>query len=86
MNITLRPDLEKRLAEKVRQGEVPNAEAFVEQAVTFYLDYAASEMDEAEIQETRAAIDEAREQSRRGEAVSAEEVFAEFRAKHGISR
>lgn len=86
MNITLRPDLEKRLAEKVRQGDASSAESIVEQAVTFYLDYAAEEMDEVEIRETRAAIDEAREQSRRGEAVSAEEVFAEFRAKHGIPR
>jgi Arc/MetJ-type ribon-helix-helix transcriptional regulator len=86
MNITLPPDLEKRLTERVRQGDVPNAESFVEQALTFYLDYDANEMDEAEVRETRAAIDEAREQSRRGEAVSAEEVFAEFRAKHGIPR
>ena len=86
MNITLRPDLEKRLAEIVRQGDVPNAESLIEQALTFYLDYDAEEMDEVEVGETRTAIDEAREQSRRGEAVSAEQVFAEFRAKHGIPR
>lgn len=81
MNITLRPDLEKRVAEKVKQGDVPNAESLVEQALTFYLDYDAGEMDEEEVRETRAAIDEARNQSLQREAVSAEDVFAELRAK-----
>lgn len=86
MNITLRPDLEKRVAEKVKQGDVPNADSLVEQALTFYLEYDADEMDEEEARETRAAIDEARDQSLRREAISAEDVFAEFRAKHGIPR
>jgi hypothetical protein len=81
MNITLRPDLEKRVAEKVRQDDVPSAESLVEQALTFYLDYDAGEMDEEEVRETRAAIDEARNQSLQREAVSAEDVFAELRAK-----
>ena len=86
MNITLRPDLEKRVTEKVKQGDVLNADALVEQALTFYLDYDADEMDEEEVRETRAAIDEARYQSLRREVISAEDVFAELRAKHGIPR
>ena len=86
MNITLRPDLERRVAEKVERGEVPDADSLVEQALTLYLDYDADEMIEEEVRETRAAIDEARAQSLRGEAVPAEDVFAELRAKHGIPR
>jgi len=86
MNITLRPDLEKRVIEKVKQGDAPNADSFVEQALKFYLDYDADEMDEEDVREAREAIDEARQQSLSGEAVSAEDFFAEFRAKHGIPR
>jgi hypothetical protein len=43
-------------------------------------------MDDREFHETQAAIDEAREQSRRGEAIAARRVFEELRAKHGIPR
>jgi hypothetical protein len=43
-----------------------------------------SEMDDQELRETQAAIDEAREQSRLGQALPAEQVFAELRAKYNI--
>jgi hypothetical protein len=43
-------------------------------------------MDDEDLAETRAAIEEALGQSRRGEAVPAENVFDELRAKYGIPR
>jgi Arc/MetJ-type ribon-helix-helix transcriptional regulator len=73
MNITLSPDLQKRIAEKVERGDVGTADALVEQALNFYLDYEGSELDIAEKVE-------------RGEGRPAEEVFADLRARHGISR
>jgi hypothetical protein len=86
MNIALSPELEKLLAEKVERGEIQSADKLVELALTFYFDYAAGAMDEQEFRETQAAIDEAREQSRRGEVRAAKRVFEELRAKHGIPR
>jgi len=86
MNVALSQELERRLAEKVERGEIQSADGLVEQAVAFYLDYEAGAMDDEEFRETHAAINEAREQSRTGQALPAEQVFAELRAKHGISR
>jgi len=86
MNITLSPELEKRIANKVERGDVGTADALVEQAIHFYLDYEEGDMDEKEFRDTKAAIDEALEQGRRGEARSAQEVFADLRVRHGISR
>jgi hypothetical protein len=77
MNITLSPELQKQIAEK---------DALVEEALSFYLDYEEGEMDGQEFRDTKAAIDEALEQDVRGEGRTAEEVFANLRAKHGISR
>ena len=68
MNITITPELEKRVAEEVERGDVGTADALVEQALTFYLNYAESEMDAGEFRETKAAIDEALEQGQRGES------------------
>lgn len=86
MNIALSPELEKLLAEKVERGEIQSADKLVELALTFYFDYEAGAIDEQEFRETQAAIDAAREQSRRGEALTARRVFEELRAKHGIPR
>jgi hypothetical protein len=86
MNIPLSPELEKRIAKKVERGDVGTADDLVEQAIHFYLDYEEGDMDEREFLDTKAAIDEALEQGRRGEARPAEEVFADLRARHGISR
>jgi Arc/MetJ-type ribon-helix-helix transcriptional regulator len=86
MNITITPELQKRVAEKVERGDVGTADALVEQALTFYLDYAESAMDEEELLETKAAIDEALEQGQSGQGRPAEEVFADLRVRHGISR
>jgi hypothetical protein len=86
VNIALSPELEKLLAEKVQRGEIQSADKLVELALAFYFDYEAGAMDDHEFHETQAALDEAREQSRRGEAIAARRVFEELRAKHGIPR
>jgi len=82
MNISIRPDLQERINQKIENGEYENADALVQQALDWFLDID----DEDELEETQAAIEEARGQSERGEAVPAEEVFGELRARYGISR
>ena len=69
MNITLRPETEKRISEKIRRGEFVNADAIVEQAVTFFLNYEGEEMDGAEFREVKAAVAEGLQQAERCEAV-----------------
>ena len=64
---SLSPELEKRIAQEVERGDVASAAALVEYALTFYLEYEDSDMDEDEIRETQSAINEALEQGRRGE-------------------
>jgi Arc/MetJ-type ribon-helix-helix transcriptional regulator len=86
MNISLSPELQKRIAEKVERGDVGTADALVEQALNFYLDYEGSELDEEDFRDANAAIGEALKQAKRGEGRPAEEVFADLRARHGISR
>ena len=86
MNITLSQELQKRIAEKVERGDVGTADALVEQALNFYLDYEEGEMDDEEFRDTKCAIDEAVEQGERGEGRPAENIFADLRAKYGISR
>ena len=86
MNITLSAELEKRIAEKVERGEVGTADALVEEALTFYLNYEEGEMDELEFGQVKTAIDEAEEQLGRGEGRPVGEVFENLRAKYGISR
>jgi Arc/MetJ-type ribon-helix-helix transcriptional regulator len=86
MTITLSPELQKRIAEKVERDDIRSADALVEQALTFYLEFEEGGMDEEESFETKAAIDEALDQGDRGEGRPAEQVFARLRAKHGIPR
>jgi hypothetical protein len=86
MDITLSPTLQKRIADKVERGDVQTADALVEEALSFYLDYEEGEMDEPEFRETKAAINEALAQGERGEGRPAQEVFADLRAKYGLSR
>ena len=86
MNITLSADAAKRITEKVRSGDYESADAIVEQAVAFFLDYADEPMDEEEFRQTRAAIDEALDQAGRGEGISLEEFDKGMRARYGIQR
>jgi len=85
MNVTLSPELQRRIAEKIERGDVGNADALVEQALKFYLDYEGSEMDEEDFRDAKAAVGEALEQGERGEGRPSEQVFADLRARHGIS-
>jgi len=85
MTITLSPELQKRIAEKLGSGDARSTDALVEQALKFYLDYEDTEDDE-EFLETKSAIDEALEQAERGEGRPAEDVFAHLRARHELSR
>ena len=86
MNITLSADAAKRITEKVRSGDYESADAIVEQAVAFFLDYADEPMDEEEFRQTRAAIDEALDQAGRGEGISLEEFDMGMLARYGIQR
>jgi Arc/MetJ-type ribon-helix-helix transcriptional regulator len=86
MEITLSPELQRRIAKKVERGDVGTADTLVEQALNFYLDYEEDETDQAGFQETKAAIAEALKQGERGEGRPAEKVFADLRAGHGVSR
>jgi hypothetical protein len=46
MNITLSPELQKRIAAKVQRDDVGSADALVEHAVKFCLDFEDGGMDE----------------------------------------
>ena len=85
MDITLSRELQERIARRIERGDAGSTDALVEQALKFYLDYEEGE-DGQEFLETKSAIDEALEQAERGEGRPAEEVFAQLRARHGISR
>jgi len=82
MNVTLTPELERRVREKIERGDYENTDVLLRQALDWFLDMD----DEDELEETKAAIEEARAQSERGEATPAGEVFEELRAKYGIPR
>lgn len=69
------------VCDKVEHGYVQSADAFVEQALSFYLEYAEGDTD-FEYRDTSAAIQEALEEGERGEGRPAEEVFLELRARH----
>jgi Arc/MetJ-type ribon-helix-helix transcriptional regulator len=86
MNITLSPELQRRIAQKVEGGEVGTAETLVKQALEFYLGYEEVETEEKEFCDKKAAIAEALEQGERGERRSAEEIFADLRARRFRSR
>jgi Arc/MetJ-type ribon-helix-helix transcriptional regulator len=86
MEIRLKPETLARIGEKIRRGEFESADAIMEQAVTFFLDYEKEEMDEDEFLEARLAVAQARAQGDRGEGVSVEEFERNMRAKYGIQR
>ena len=86
MNITLSQELQKRIAEKVERGDVGTARLTCGASAHFLSRLRRRRDGEDEFQGTKAAIDEAVEQGERGEGRPAEEVFADLRAKYGISR
>ena len=86
MEITLTPETIQRIGEKIRRGEFDSADAIVEQAVTFFLDYEKDEMDEDEFLDVERAVAAAQEQGARGEGESVDEFERNMRAKYGIQR
>lgn len=86
MTITLRPQTEQLIRERVQRGEFESAGSIVEQAVSFFLSFGENDMPEAEFSEVKAAVDEGLQQGARGEGVSVEEFDRKMRAKYGIQR
>lgn len=84
MEITLKPETLQRIGEKIQRGEFDSADAIMEQAVTFFLDYEEDEMDESEFLDAKLAVAEAQAQGDRSEGVSAEEFERNMRTKFGI--
>ncbi len=81
MNVTLGSELEKLVEEKVARGDYDSPSTLVQEAVQRLL-----AEDEEELEEMKAALGEALEQSRRGEGRPAKEVFGELRAQYDIPR
>ena len=90
MTITISAETAQRLQEKAL-AEGLSIEAYVEQLVREdeeWGDLSAAPLTEPDPQfsEVKATVMEGLEQAKRGEGHPAEEVFANLRAKHGISR
>ena len=90
MTITISSQLETHVREKA-QAHGLSVEAYIEQLVRddeWTAEGPLDAVDEADPEyiEIRAAVGEGLEQAERGEGRPADEVFAELRAKHGISR
>lgn len=78
MTITLKPEVQRMIDEKVRAGHYPSADSLVESAVLNLL------QDEAdEIEELRRELEPALEQAKRGQFVqfTAEDIIAQGRAE-----
>ncbi len=86
MEITLKPQTLERISEKIRSGEFESADAVVEQALAFYLDFEEDQMDPTELEEVKSAIAESRQQVERGETISLAEFDKRIRAKYAIPR
>jgi len=89
MTITIAPELEAQVREKA-QTEGLTVEAYVERLIRDedeWKERFEEPLDEADSQfeEIRAAVQEGLGQAERGEGRPAHEVFAELRAKYGIS-
>ena len=78
--ITLSAEQERLIRARIENGEYPTTEAFVRDAVDRLI------QEEEDLADARRAIEEAIEQSERGEGRPARHVFDEIRAKHGIPR
>ena len=86
MEITLNPELQARIEERLRNGEFSSADALVEQAVTLFLESEGDEMDAEEFLATRSAVEQGLEEAEKGEGISLEEFDRMMRPRHGISR
>lgn len=86
MNVTLRPEVQAKIEEKLRNGSFESVDALVDQAVSFFLGYEDEEMAVAEFHDTKSAIDEALEQGEHGQGISLDDFDRTMRARHGIPR
>ena len=86
MEISLNPEIQARIEEKLRNGEFSSADALVEQAVTLFLESDRDEMDAAEFSATGSAIEQGLAEAEKGETIPLEEFDRMMRARHGISR
>ena len=79
MNITLNPELERLVNEKLQTGEFDNAEAVVAQALRAMVE---RDEDESHLRQTiRDKIDRGVVQAERGEFVDGEEFFEQLHQK-----
>lgn len=81
MEITLSPETEKRIIEKIERGEYESADAIVEQAISFFLDYEEDQMDSEEFSDAARGIEQGLQQTERGEGISVEEFDQNMRRK-----
>ncbi len=79
MNVTLSPEHEKLVKEKLQSGEFDSADALVGHALQFLV--AREEEDRRHRQAIREKIDRGIEQLDRGEGIDGEQVFAELEAE-----
>lgn len=87
MNITLSPASEKRISERISQDDFESVDAFVEQALEYFLEAEGSEpMSDAEFREVQDAIREATSHPTdpASDGVSLEDFDRAMRAKSGI--
>ena len=83
MKVTLSPELQKRIDAQVKSGDALSANALVEEAVNFYLDFVEGELGDDELRETRTTIEEAIDEVKSRERLPAEDVLASLLAKRG---
>ena len=81
MVVSLKPELEKLVAEKVKAGLFPSAEALVNSAVAQVV-----AGDDLEPGEMEALLAEGEQQAREGKLAPGEDVFARLKAKSDAKR
>lgn len=84
MNVSLPPELERQIAEKVASGAYDSASEMVREGLRLLLE--ADETRARRLERLRAEIQVGLDQLDRGEAISGEEVFAEIDRRLGRNR
>jgi aryl-alcohol dehydrogenase-like predicted oxidoreductase len=86
MVLNLSPEVEAKLLERSKEAGM-SPEQYVERLVGLEHLYTVDEdeMSDEELEDLRAAVDEGLDAADRGETYPAEEVFARFRTRHGLS-
>ena len=79
MDVTLKPELQEFIADKVRAGEYQSTDALFEAAVARLMLDPGPDLDDATI----AAIEEGEAQLDRGEGISLEDAFDRLQKRYG---